>query len=100
MLLGRKNHTAGNETRFEIDYENWLESGETLSPTGNTVALSAAFTATVTDVVISGIQVTSNKIYFMLEGGSLNEVFTLDVHAVTSRGEEKNDTLGFTVVAP
>lgn len=100
MLLGRKTHTAGNETRYEIDYDNWLDTGETISPTGNTVVLSAAFTATVTDVTITGIQVTASKIYFMLGGGSLNEVFTLDVHAETTRGEEKNDTLGFTVVAP
>lgn len=100
MLLGRKNHTAGNATRYEIDYENWLESGETLAALGNTITLSAAFTVTVTDVTITGIQVTSNKIYFLLTGGSLNELFTLDVHAVTSRGELKNDTIAFTVVAP
>lgn len=99
MLLGKKAHTAGNHTRYEIDYSDWLAEGETL--TAATVVMDPAFTATVTDVTISGVaMLPSHKVVFILAGGSLNENFTLDVQATTSRTEQKNDTLQFSVVAP
>lgn len=99
MLLGQKPHTAGNITRYEIDYSNWLDDGVSLA--SGTVVLTPVFTATVKDVVISGVAVTpSHKVVFILTGGSVNETFTLDVQVLDSRGERKNDTLGFSVIAP
>lgn len=98
-LLGRKSHTAGNTTIYAVDYTDWLEEGVTLN--ASAVTLSAAFTATVTDVTISAVTRTpSNQITFKLAGGSLNETFTLDVQATDTRGEIKKDTCGFLVVAP
>lgn len=99
MFLGTKQHTTGNKIRYFVDYSNWLETGETLSPAGNTVTMDP-LTATVTDITISGLQVTPTELIFFVAGGTLNEEFTLDVHAETSRGEKKNDTLAFTVTAP
>lgn len=99
MLLGRKTHTAGNSILYSVDYSNWLLEGESL--VSGTVELSADFTATVTDIAISEVRVTpSNDLVFRLAGGSANETFTLDVAIVNSRGEDKNDTVGFDVVAP
>lgn len=98
MLLGRKPHTAGNHKIFEVDYDQWLADGDSL--TAATVVLSSAFTATVTDVSIATITVKPRHFYFTLIGGAVNETFTLDVQATDSRGEIKKDTLGFTVVAP
>ena len=99
MLLGTKPHTAGNHKLFKIDYSNWLPDGVSLSTA--TVVLSAAFTATVTDVTISNVvTLPSHHVSFMLIGGSVNETFTLDVQVTDSRGETKNDTVGFRVVAP
>lgn len=99
MFLGQKLHTAGNHTRYKIDYSNWLDDGVTLSNTA-TVVLDPAFTATVTDVVISGIIVHPDHLYFTLAGGAVNEAFTLDVQVTDSRTGIKNDTVGFQIVAP
>lgn len=99
MLLGQKAFTAGNKTRFEIDYSDWLDEGVTL--TAVTVVMDPKFTATVTDVVISGVLVQlGHKVVFFLNGGSVNETFLLDVRATDSRSEIKNDTLGFTIITP
>jgi len=97
--LGTKNHTAGNLTIYTADYDAWLDDGVSLAA-GATVVLDPAFTATVTDVTISSIVVHPRHITFMLAGGSVNEVFTLDVQVTDSRGEIKNDTCGFRVIAP
>lgn len=99
MLLGRKTHTAGNSILYSVDYSNWLQEGESLS--SGAVAMSADFTATVTDIVISEVRVTpSGDLIFRMAGGSADETFTLDVSIVNSRGEDKNDTVGFDVVDP
>lgn len=99
MLLGTKTHGAGNAIRYEIDYSNWLEEGETLL--SGTVVLAPAFTATVTDIVISGVAVLpSSRLVFLMTGGSANETFTLNVQVVTQHPTEtKNDTLQFSVAA-
>lgn len=99
MLLGRKMHGAGNTTIYEIDYGNWLEPGESLLSA--TVVMDPAFTATVTDIVISAVSVTpSHKLLFHMAGGSANESFTLDVQATTQNPTEiKNDTVEFWVAA-
>lgn len=98
MLLGTKAHTAGNHTRYRIEYDDWLDDGVTLSAA--TVVLDPKFTATVTDVAISGVTVYPNHVVFVLAGGSINETFTLDVQITNTRTEVKNDTVNFTVVAP
>lgn len=99
MLIGNKPFTAGNTTRYEIDYSDWLDDGVTLSSA--TVVMDPKFTATVTDITISGVVVQlAHKVVFFLHGGSVNETFTLDVQVVDSRAETKNDTMNFTVVAP
>lgn len=99
-LLGTKAHTAGNTIRYTIDYTRWLEDGVSLS--GATVVMDPAFTATVKDITISSVAVLSehNKVSFVMAGGSVNEAFTLDVQITDSRGEIKNDTVQFQIVAP
>jgi hypothetical protein len=97
MLLGTKQHTAGNLTRYVIDYTDWLDEGESVATC--TVVLNPAFT--IPDITIGAASVlSSKKVLFTLSGGSLNEIFTLDVEITNSRSEVKNDTLGFRIVAP
>ena len=61
--------------------------------------LDPAFTATVTDITISGVGVLDpNHVVFLMAGGSVNENFTLDISVTDSRSEVKNDTLGYTIV--
>lgn len=99
MSLGRKAHGAGNRTRYIVDFSDWLGEGESL--VSGTVVLDPAFTATVTDITISGVLVQpSGHLVFLLAGGAVSEVFTLDVQIVNSRTEIKNATLEFFVVAP
>jgi hypothetical protein len=99
MLLGQRALTAGNKKRFVIDYSDWLDDGVTL--TTATVVMDPAFTATVTDVTITGVLVQlGHLLVFFVQGGSVNETFTLDVQIVDSRTEIKNDTIKIAVVAP
>jgi len=100
MILGQKSHTAGDHTRYIIDYSRWLEEGVSLATA--TVVMDPAFTTTVTDITISLVTVLAehNRVSFVMAGGSVNETFTLDVQVTDSRGETKNDTLHFVIVAP
>ncbi len=97
MKLGRKPHTVGNITIYSVDYSDWLDDGVTLASA--TVVKDPA--TPVTDVTISAVSHTqSNRVLFTVAGGSLNETFTVDVQITDSRGEIKNDTADFFVVAP
>jgi hypothetical protein len=96
MLLAQKRHTAGNTIRYLVDYSDWLEQGETL--TAGTVVMGLP---AVTDVTISEVTFTpEGHLIFFLAGGTLNEIFTLATQITDSRTEVKNDTIGFSVVAP
>lgn len=99
MVLGQKAHTAGDTTRYTVNYSRWLEDGVSLvSP--STVVLSAA--TPVPDITISGVSVLAehNRVAFVLAGGSVNETFTLDIQSMDTRGEVKNDSLQFVCIAP
>lgn len=93
MLLGNKPHTAGNAIRYEIDYSDWLEDGVSL--------LTATVTGGPSDITITAAALlTPHKVVFKMSGGSVNETFTLSVQVTDSRGETKNDTVGFAIIAP
>lgn len=94
MLLGNRPFTVGNQTDYSVDYSAWLEQGETL-------ASGTAVASGVSDITVSKVSVTpSRKLLFTLQGGSLNETFTVALQVVSSRGERKNDTAIFRCVAP
>lgn len=93
MLLGNKNHTAGNTIRYEIDYSDWLDTGDSL--------VTATVTGAPAGVTISGVVVlTSQVVAFVMAGGVVNTNFTLAVAITDTRGEIKNDTIGFAIQAP
>ena len=99
MLIGNKQHTAGNRTRYEIDYEEWLDEGRTLNQSsGFSAALAPG--STVNDVTIDQVSVTSHRLYFFVSGGSINEAFTVQVQVTDTLGEIVTDTVNYTVVAP
>jgi hypothetical protein len=97
MLLGTKQHTAGNTTRYIIDYSRWLDDGVSLS-----AVVLTLLTATVSDVTVSAgsLLTEHNKVAFTIAGGSVNEVFTVQVQVTDTRSEIKIDTMSFVVVAP
>lgn len=103
MKIASKTHTAGNSTRYEIDYSQWLDEGRTL--------LNSLFTAAMindpntgaippADVTIANVSVTASHLYFFVEGGSLNETFTVQVQVKDTLNEIVTDTIEFNVVAP
>ncbi len=98
MKLGRIPFSAGSKIRYEVDYSSWLVEGDTLASLGTSV-VQAVTTPLVTDVIISGVQVVSDHLYFFVSGGTVSEVFTVTVTATDSRNEIAIDTIDFFVVA-
>ena len=92
MLLATRVHTVGNRRRYIIDYSQWLDEG--LSVSGFTAV------STSSDAPVDTVSVAGNKGIFFLNGGVLNETFTVNVQMIDSKSEIKNDTLTFNVVAP
>lgn len=86
---------VGDKKRYVIDYENWLDTGETLSTVTFTVDTGPA---TVPSHTIAG---DGLSVAFFITGASLSYTpFSLSFEAVTSAGQEKNDHVNFFVVAP
>lgn len=96
MLIGSKQHGAGNSTRYEVEYCYWLEPGRTLQNAG----FSAVLVDAPADVAISAVSVTAHRLYFMIIGGSVNETFTVQVQVTDTLNEVVVDTINFSVLAP
>lgn len=92
MQLAKASHTVGNRIRFIIDYSDWLDDGVTVS--------AGAVTSSSTTATINGTLAIDNKVLFYVNGGVLAETFTVSIQMTDSKGEIKNDTMAFTVVAP
>ena len=93
MRLSRRAHTVANIRRYIIDYSDWLEDGTYVSSAAVTSSDTAI--ATITDMAIA-----ENRVIFFVNGGVLNETFTVSVAMTDSLGQVKNDTLEFFCVAP
>jgi hypothetical protein len=92
MVLARKPHTVDNRRRWVVDYCPWLAPGVTV--------VTGTVTSSSTTATIDGVAVVENTIVFFTNGGELNETFTASVAMTDSRGQIKNDTVDFFVVAP
>lgn len=96
--LKNLNFTAGNKIRYRLDYSEWLEDGSTVDSGTATLAVQDPV---ITDVTVSAVLIDpTGHLVFFVEGGSVNETFTVEVQATDSRGEIKNDTIYYTVQAP
>lgn len=91
MALANIPFTVGNRKRYTLKYHRWLPEGVTL-----TVATVTSSSATAT---IDGVTHTADKVFFFVNNGVLNETFTATVQVTDTRGQIKNDTINFTVVA-
>lgn len=94
MQLGQQNITAGDIRRYQVDYCQFLQQGETLSSstltdTGPTSTVQGAF-----------FDATGTQLYFFVTAGILGEIFVVNLQVKTTFGETVNDTISFTVVAP
>lgn len=98
MLIGSKQHTAGNKTRYQVNYRDWLDAGRTLNQsTGFSAAVVAPAPA---DVTVDQASVTADDLFFWVSGGSINEAFSVQVQVTDTLGEIVIDTINFTVIPP
>lgn len=102
MLIASRAHTAGNSIRYEIDYSQWLEEGRTLKNSGFSAVMIPDTLGNLppADVTINQVSVTSTHLYFFVNGGSLNETFTVQVQITDTLNEVLIDTINFNVIAP
>jgi hypothetical protein len=105
MKIARKPFSAGASLRYVVDYYYWLQEGRTLSETMGDCTATLVIDPDVpgsmipSDVTVNQIQVTSDKLYFFVNGGSVNETFTVQVQAKDTLGEIIVDTIEFAVTA-
>lgn len=93
MNIARRNHTVGDRRRYEVDYRGWLSDKRAI--TAHTVT-SSSDTATVDDDSVRD----ASQVLFFVNGGVLNETFTVTVSITCSDTEIRHDTIAFTVIAP
>lgn len=100
MIIGRKVFSAGNVTRYEVDYSYWLDRGRTINSDPTTfgaVQLAQAGGTPLADITVDQVTVTSDALFFFVSGGSVNEAFTVQVQVEDTLGEKVVDTILFTV---
>lgn len=92
MLLGSRQHTAGDTRRWILDYSRWL---------GNTVEIAGVnVTSSSTTCTVEDSEILGKEVIFFLTGGVQGETLTVSVVMTDSDSNVKNDTIAFTVVAP
>ena len=91
-LLGSKQHTVGNTTRWNINYAHWLEKDganiEQIDVQSNSITCT-----------VGNISVLGPDVFFFLSGGTLNEQLVVSLTMTDNIGNIKHDTIAFTVVA-
>lgn len=93
MQIAHRPHTVGARTRYEVDYSNWLADDDRLA--------TATVTVDSDTVSIENVSVFLEKeVSFFVQGGVLNETFTVTVEITTLKTVTDEDTLMFFVVAP
>ena len=95
MLLDHKPHTVGDRKKYIVDYSQWLNAGDRLVPFVFS-ATTTSLTASIDTVTVP----TNTTLQFFVNGGVLNEIFTVSIQITTLLGEVKNDTVEFFVTAP
>lgn len=93
MLLGTRLITSGDFRRYEVDYADFLQHGDTISTTSVT---QNGATSSIGPV---STDVTNTKVFFFLSGGVVNETPTVTIKITTVMGEIVNDTIAYQVVA-
>lgn len=99
MLLASKNIAVGSRLKYVVDYTDFLEYGVKLLQRDVYITLGQTPEPTSTVDTVQ-IDATGTEIWFFLNAGVLNEVFTVIVQATDSETETVVDTVQFTVVAP
>ncbi len=91
--MARK-HTVGDRRRWVVDYTDWLVQGDYLATAG---VVSSSGTATVDTV---SVDPDARHVIFFLNGGVLNEAFTVTVTITDTLSQVKENIFDFIVIAP
>lgn len=97
MSLGKFTQSKDEKKRYEIDYSDWLDTGETVS----SIALSS--TPSTTPPLVGDDQTINPEATgatFMVSGGATDELYTLVVRMTTSGGQIKEDAITFNIREP
>lgn len=94
MRIGRFRKSPGDRKRYEVNYADWLNEGETITNVtlqGNTPE---------DDFYIEGFLIQSNgvEVVFYISGGVVTNTYTVTVAVTTSLNQIKEDTIEFVVV--
>lgn len=101
MLLADKKIAVGCRLKYIVDYRDFLEPGIKLVENGALVFITPGQIPVPTSTVDT-VQVDDEgvQVWFYINAGALNEVFTVTVQATDTENETVVDTVQFTVVAP
>lgn len=94
MNLGRYRQRPGDIRRRQINYGDFLETGEIVSSVVPTV-----LPATDTPLVVSGIIIDAGgkKFAYVVSGGEDGVSYDVSLRVTTSAGQRTNDTIGFDI---
>jgi hypothetical protein len=94
MILASKTHTAGNTTRWTLDYTRWLDNAATI------VSAEITTPSVTCTVDPASVTVLGREVVFFLSGGAVGETLMASIVMEDSFGNIKNDSISYTVVAP
>ncbi len=89
-----RKHTVGDRRRWVVDYTDWLVQGDILA---TATVVSSSSTATVDTV---SVDPDARRVIFFLNGGVLNEAFTVTVTITDTLSQVKENIFDFIVIAP
>lgn len=97
MKLGKFNKTPAERKRYSVSYDQWLDTGETITAAAYVSSPLTTFSAAVDS---STIDVGGRGITFFISGGLDGTDYTIDIQITTSGGQIKEDTLLVSVRNP
>lgn len=93
MRIGKFRKSPGDRKRYEVNYDDWLNSGETLvavTLTGNNIADGFFVDGHVIDS-------EGKEVIFYVSGGVACQVYEVRITVRTSLDQIKEDTIEFSV---
>ncbi len=94
--LGKYAKTPNDNKRYVIEYDDWLDSGETISSYDFTISPTTATPLTVGSVSIVG---SSKQLEIFIGGGEDGEDYTVVVQITTSDTQVSEDLINVSVRA-
>ena len=103
-MIGNKNLPVGSTRLVHVDYDDWLDERRNEILTSVTVAVipvqNAALTVPPTTNATTGpltFNADKEGVFFLVQGGTVGDVFNIQITATTSLGQVRVDLIGVTV---